>query len=232
MFDFAIGDSPNLVLVQQVLSRSSDWIHVLGSDRSFYLVLGDTQLHDSDAAYSDALRLSALGISTVETVSLFFIDDQLSKTGVRKSRVCGWRLPDESVNGRILQILPKAWISRISNRREFLEVLLLDTWLKRTRRRTVFYTQTDHTLKAYFMPSGGYRAKLNVSPVGLEYHLREVYAGLSPADACSTLKTRIRESGKRVYEKPLEETLADAMCHIETTLHLSPLTDSVCGSQT
>lgn len=66
----------------------------------------------------------------------------------------GWRLPKEVQPSKLLQILPISWLPRISNRQQFLEVIILDTWFRRTGQRKVIFRQTAQDIEATFLPSG------------------------------------------------------------------------------
>lgn len=107
-------------------------------------------------------------------------------------QLIGWRLPKENAGGRLLQVLPTSWLPRITNREQFLEVLILDMWLRRAGQREVVFRQTGQQLEVVFLPS--------VNPFGTQkrtvqqagYHQTAVYNGLGRAKTLSVLKSKIK----------------------------------------
>jgi hypothetical protein len=187
------------VPVQQVIATTSEWIHVLGSDRSLYLVPTVAQTHSYETACCDAVLLKSLGISTSDAALLSWTDDLVLQAGAlveEKSDFCpqdviGWRLPKGNAESRLLQILPVSWLPRVINREQFMEVLILDLWFRRAGKRQVIFEKTGNEIEAIFLPSGSVigTQKCTIQQVG--YYQTAVYNGLGWARIEASLKAKI-----------------------------------------
>lgn len=187
------------VSVRQIIATTSEWIHVSGSDESLYLVPTVPQTYYYEFAYCDAALLKALRILTSEAALLSWTGDLASKAGLRAvsesspflQHVIGWRLPKEGSGGRLLQVLPQGWLSRVTNREQFLEVLILDLWFRRTGQRQVIFKQTGQTIEAIFLPSGKLIGTQDCSIKQVEYRQLPVYNGLEWPKIEAGLKAKI-----------------------------------------
>lgn len=191
--------SSNSVPVRQILAKTSEWIHLLGSDQSHYLVPAVPQTYFYQNAYCDSVILGALGITTLDAEVLCVSEELIpyasfkidggSRIGPHK--VVGWRLPKEREGDRLLQVLPSRWVTHVANRQQFLEVLILDLWFRRSARRRVVFRQHGMEIEAIFLPSGHLNGtqKCTVQQVG--YYQSAVYNGLSWANIEVSLKARV-----------------------------------------
>ena len=188
----------NSVPVRQILTKTSEWIHVLASDQSHYLMPAVPRNYFYKNAYCDSIILSALGITTLDAEVLSVsehLSDVCFKTGdgsrIVSDKVVGWRLPEEKQGDRLLQVLPLSWLKRVANREQFLEVLILDLWFRRSGQRQVVFRQTGSDIEAIFLPSGHLNGtqKCTVQQVG--YYQSTVYNGLPWASIEVNLKARI-----------------------------------------
>lgn len=193
------GSTVNPVQARQIIAVTTNWIHVFGSDGSHYLLPTVPQLHSPEHAYADSEFLKSLGISTLEAATLIMTDDLAIEAGLvtdetpwsRGTALIGWRLPEETGNSRLFQVLPSCWLSRITNREQFLEVLILDTWLRRPGRRGVIFKKSGREIQAFFLPSGTPN-DLQKSLAGQSsYYQKDVYKGLSWAKIQSVLKAKL-----------------------------------------
>lgn len=185
--------------VRQIVATTSEWIHALGSDESHYFVPAVPRTYSHNHAYCDSVVLSALGVATLDAGLLSLSHEVAVKAGLAAGeesdlvpqQVIGWRLPKESAGSRLLQVLPLSWLPRISNREQFLEVLILDLWFRRSGQRQVVFRQTVHEIEALFLPSGNLDGtqKCTVEQVG--YHQTAVYNGLQWAKVEADLKAKI-----------------------------------------
>lgn len=190
----------NSVPVRQIIAKTSKWIHVLGSDESLYLLPTVPQTYSYEHAYCDSALLNALGIATLNAAALSLSHDLASQVGLEigeesdasPQHAVGWRLPKESAGGSLLQILPVSWLRRIINRDHFLEVLILDVWLRRAGQREVVFRQTGQQLEAIFLPSGNLIGEENRTVQQAGYHQLAVYNGLFWAKIQTVLKSKIK----------------------------------------
>lgn len=187
------------VPVRQIIATTSEWIHALGSDESLYIVPAVPRNYSDEHAYSDSAVLNALGIATLDAEVLSLSHNLAVKAGfaigkesnVVPQQVIGWRLPKERADSRLFQVLPLSWLPRVTNREQFLEVLILDLWFRRSRQRQVVFRQTGQEIEAIFLPAGDLvgTQKCKVQQVG--YHQAAVYNGLARARIEAGLKAKI-----------------------------------------
>lgn len=185
--------------VQEIITKTPEWIHAVGSHESLYLLPADSQTYSYERAYCDWAFLKALGIKTLDAELLFLSDNLAAKAGLAGKQsstdshqeAVGWRLPREGADARLLQILPSAWMPHIINREQFLEVLVLDVRFRRAGQREVIFRKTEQGIEAIFIPSD--------SPVGVRncigqqttYLQRAVYDGLDWARLQPTFKSKL-----------------------------------------
>lgn len=187
------------VPVRQIIATPSEWTHALGFDDNLYLVPAVPGTYSYELAYCDAVVLRALGIPTLEAELLSLSHDPASKTSVTTGQesdetlqhVVGWRMPRENAGSRLFQILPSAWLSRVVNREQFLEVLFLDLWFRRSGRRRVVFRQTGQEIEALFLPSGNVVGTQKCPVEQVEYRQTAVYKDLAWGSIEAGLKARI-----------------------------------------
>ncbi len=225
------------VPVRQIISTRSEWIHTLGSDESLYIVPAVSRTYSNEHAYCDSAVLSALGIATLDAEVLSLSHNLALKAGLvawKESggvpqQVMGWRLPKESADSRLFQVLPLSWLPRVSNREQFLEVLILDLWFRRSGKRQVIFRQTGREFEVIFLPSGDLvgTQKCTVQQVG--YHQAAVYNELPWARIEAGLKAKIAsltlsDLGARLRTLPE----IDARHRILKTLWFETMVNKVC----
>lgn len=207
-----MGNIVDSVPVQQIVTVTSKWIHVLGSDQSHYLLPAVLHSYSPEHAYVDSVFLKSLGISTVHAAVLVLSKDLASEAGLaagENSNISaissvGWRLPRESSTCRLMQILPSRWLSRISNRDQFFEVEILDTWFQRRGRREVIFRQTGAEIEVLFIPSG--TLVDSPKPAGQPgYHQQDVYKGLDWARIQTVLTAKLKSLRLSNLEQALNE---------------------------
>lgn len=207
------GNTVNPVKVRQVIAVTANWIHVLGSDQSHYLLPAVPQSYSHEHAYADSVFLKSLGISTLDAAALVFSSDLAVEARLAtednphstQTSPIGWRLPQETGSSRLLQVLPSSWLSRIANRNQFLEVLILDTWLRRPGRREILFKQSGREIQAFFLPSGTPNDLQKSPAVQVGYHQKDVYNGLRWAQIQSVLKAKLMSLSLANLEQALDQ---------------------------
>jgi hypothetical protein len=200
-------------LVRQVVAMTSNWIHVLGSNESSYLVPAVTRKYSYEDAYCDSAILNALGLRTVDAEVISLCDDLTPKTGLTtgddsraiSQHLIGWRLPSERSGEKILQVLPSHWLSRVTNRAQFLEVLVLDLWFGRSGRREVVFRQKERDIEAIFLPSGNCRGAQTCTVEQVRYQQAAVYTALQWARIEADLKAKVGSLSLSILERQLRK---------------------------
>lgn len=207
-----VGSTVNPMQVRQIIAVTASWIHVLGSDRSHYLLPAVPQSYSHEHAYADSVFLKSLGISTLGAAVLVLTNDLALESGLAadenphstQTTSIGWCLPQEVGNGRLMQILPSSWLPRITNREQFLEVLILDTWFRRPGRREVIFKQSGRDIQSFFLPSGRKNDSPQASTIWPAYQ-KDVYNGLGWAKIQSALKAKLTSLNLASLEKASDD---------------------------
>lgn len=224
MLNQAVEMPVKSVPVRQIIATTSEWIHALGSDMSLYLVPAVPRTHSYQDAYCDSAVLSALSITTPDATVLSFPGHLAFKAGlapgegsdVAPQQLIGWRLPPQCEGRRLLQILPSNWVPNITNRAQFLEVLILDLWFRRSGQRKAVFQQRGQEIEAIFLPFGSFQGAQTTTVEQVRFNQAAVYNGLQWARIEASLKAKIallslsdlgRQLGKLPYIGARHEVL-------------------------